>query len=96
MLCRNLMCINHFQIVCLDEATANVDLQTSSAILDTIRTEFKHNTVITIAHRQVEDVLYIKNCISLILFSPLVMIILRSSVPWEWDLRKSVPLSLCL
>jgi len=44
--------VTHFtQVVCLDEATANVDLQTSAAILETIQTEFESSTVITIAHR---------------------------------------------
>lgn len=39
------------QILMLDEATANVDPETDSYIQDIISTEFKHCTVITIAHR---------------------------------------------
>ncbi|CAG7784814.1 unnamed protein product [Allacma fusca] len=39
------------KILILDEATAAIDMETEEIIRRTIRTEFKHSTVITIAHR---------------------------------------------
>lgn len=39
------------QVVCVDEATANVDLETDKLVQDVLRNALHNCTVITIAHR---------------------------------------------
>ncbi|RVW85234.1 ABC transporter C family member 13 [Vitis vinifera] len=43
--------VRHYQVLCLDECTANIDAQTSSVLQNAILTECRGMTVITIAHR---------------------------------------------
>jgi ATP-binding cassette subfamily C (CFTR/MRP) protein 10 len=53
---RQLLCLvravlHNAKILCIDEATANVDTETDRHIQRTLRTSFQKSTVITIAHR---------------------------------------------
>lgn len=51
MICLGRAIIKKTKILVLDEATANVDLQTDNFIQEFLKTSFKESTVMIIAHR---------------------------------------------
>ena len=57
LLCLARAILSSASIVCVDEATANVDLETDRLVQDVLKSSLSHCTVITIAHRYLKTIL---------------------------------------
>jgi ATP-binding cassette subfamily C (CFTR/MRP) protein 10 len=51
LICLARAILHNAKVLCIDEATANVDRETDRQIQQTLRSAFRKSTVITIAHR---------------------------------------------
>ena len=58
MLCLARAILSSATIVCVDEATANVDLETDRLVQDVLKSSLSHCTVITIAHRYIKKLIF--------------------------------------
>ena len=60
--------LKYSSIVCIDEATANVDQETDKFIQATIKSSFQTATVLTIAHR-IRTIMYCDRYVSFTIYN---------------------------